>query len=34
LSKKVTAGGLCIRWDGNRHVWIAVQNFARRPGSL
>lgn len=34
LSTKVTAGGLCIRWDANRHVWIAVQNFAKRPGSL
>jgi len=34
LSTKVTAGGLCIRWDTNRHVWIAVQNFAKRPGSL
>lgn len=34
LNTSVTAGGLCIRWDADRHVWIAVQNFAKRPGSL
>ena len=34
LNKAVTAGGLSIRWDPDRKVWIAVQNFAERPGSL
>lgn len=34
LNKAVTAGGLSVRWDADRKLWIAVQNFAERPGSL
>jgi len=34
LNKAVTAGGLSIRWDPDRDLWIAVQNFAEHPGSL
>ncbi len=34
LNQQVTAGGLSVRWDPDRQVWIAVENFADRPGSL
>ncbi|HEX6517444.1 MAG TPA: CAP domain-containing protein [Nocardioidaceae bacterium] len=34
LSRRVTASGVSVRWDANRGTWIAVQNFARRPGSF
>jgi uncharacterized protein YkwD len=34
LSKKPTSTGVGIRWDPDREVWVAVQNFAKKPGSL
>jgi uncharacterized protein YkwD len=34
LSKKPTATGVGIRWDSDRGYWVAVQNFAKRPGSF
>ncbi len=33
LSKKPTHTGVGIRWDSDRQVWVAVQNFTKRPGS-
>ncbi len=33
LSKRPTATGVGVRWDADEGVWLAVQNFARKPGS-
>ncbi|MGZ4443043.1 MAG: CAP domain-containing protein [Nocardioidaceae bacterium] len=33
LSKRPTATGVGIRWDDDQQMWLAVQNFARKPGS-
>ena len=33
LSRHPTATGVGIRWDADEDAWVAVQNFARRPGS-
>lgn len=34
LSKKPTATGVGIRWDPDQQLWVAVQNFAKKPGSF
>ena|SRR5664279_1694323 len=33
LSKKPSSTGIGIRWDADRSVWVAVQNFTKKPGS-
>jgi uncharacterized protein YkwD len=33
LSPYPTASGIAVRYDADEGAWLAVQNFARRPGS-
>jgi uncharacterized protein YkwD len=33
LSRYPTASGIAVRYDADERAWLAVQNFARRPGS-
>lgn len=31
LGSRPTASGVGVRWDADERLWLAVQDFARRP---